>query len=149
MLWWWWCNIAASKGSQWFHGAFLSRLSVVTYWKIWLMGKVEFWCTLIKNYPYFPWLDFSRLLDYCSGYLKEKHYPKNETLANFSRFNHICPGLEGIHMGEFQQGEPLIALILMQCIYTSSVIFKRELTVSICFKVTPGACGKCREMGNI
>ena len=45
---------------------------------------------------YFPWLDFSRLLDYCFGDLKEKHCLKNETLAIFSGSNHGCPGLCGV-----------------------------------------------------
>ncbi len=32
-------------------------------------------------------------MDYCFGYLKKKHYPKNETLAIFSGSNHGAPGL--------------------------------------------------------
>ncbi len=33
------------------------------------------------------------LLDYCFGYLKEKHCLKNESLAIFSGSNHGAPGL--------------------------------------------------------
>ena len=63
-------------------------LNVRTY--IWHYG-----CYICLRNLY-KWWHFSRLLDYCFGYLKEKHCAKNETLAIFSRSNHERLGLNRI-----------------------------------------------------
>ncbi len=95
--------LVKKRGWFWTHGAQLGKWAPVSHNSGVIWGALSYpyplilalgaICYQIKNYPYFPWLDFSRLLDYSFGYLKEKHCSKNETLAIFSGSNHGRLGL--------------------------------------------------------
>ena len=77
------------------------NLSHKKYWNwLWARYSTKLKITHISH----DWI-FSGLLDYCFGYLKEKHCPKNESLAIFSGSNHGAPGLT-VLTKLFLQGYP-------------------------------------------